>query len=71
MMRSDIAPDGTFPAVGPLDETVDRVRGPTGGHLILQYGDYQCPYSRAAYRGIQRLESAWVAACASPSATSR
>jgi protein-disulfide isomerase len=40
----------------PLDEAVDHVRGPAGGHLILEYGDYECPYSRQAYREIERVE---------------
>jgi protein-disulfide isomerase len=42
--------------VEPLDEAVDHVRGPSSGHLILEYGDYECPYSRAAYRQIQVVE---------------
>ena len=42
--------------VAPLDETVDHVRGAPGGRLILEYGDYQCPYSRTAYREIQHVE---------------
>jgi protein-disulfide isomerase len=40
----------------PIDETVDHVRGAAGGHLILEYGDYECPYSRQAYREIQQVE---------------
>jgi protein-disulfide isomerase len=40
----------------PLDDTVDHVRGPSGGHVIVEYGDYECPYSRQAYREIQRVE---------------
>jgi protein-disulfide isomerase len=40
----------------PVDETVDHVRGVAGGHLILEYGDYECPYSRQAYRAIQQVE---------------
>jgi protein-disulfide isomerase len=43
-------------ALEPLDEAVDHVRGPSAGHLVLEYGDYECPYSRAAYREIQRVE---------------
>jgi protein-disulfide isomerase len=43
-------------AVEPLDEAVDHVRGPSAGHLILEYGDYECPYSRAAYRQIESVE---------------
>ena len=40
----------------PLDEAVDHVRGPSSGRLIVEYGDYECPYSRQAFREIQRLE---------------
>jgi protein-disulfide isomerase len=41
----------------PLDETVDHVRGPEGASLILVYGDYECPYTRRAYREIERVEA--------------
>jgi protein-disulfide isomerase len=40
------------------DARVDHVRGSPIGRLILEYGDYECPYSRAAYRQIQRVERA-------------
>jgi protein-disulfide isomerase len=40
----------------PLDEAVDHVRGSAAGRLIVEYGDYECPYSRRAFRGIQRVE---------------
>ena len=40
----------------PLDQEVDHVRGPTGGRVILEYGDYECPYSRQAFRAIERVE---------------
>jgi protein-disulfide isomerase len=40
----------------PLDEAVDHVRGGSAGRLIVEYGDYECPYSRAAFREIQRVE---------------
>lgn len=43
--------------VEPLEELIDHVRGPAQAPLILEYGDYECPYSRAAYRSIQRLEA--------------
>ena len=39
-----------------IDEAVDHVRGAAGAHLILEYGDYECPYSRQAYREIQQIE---------------
>ena len=40
----------------PLDEKLDHVRGPSGARLILEYGDYECPYSRKAFHEIQSLE---------------
>lgn len=40
----------------PLDEHVDHVRGPVGGRVILEYGDYECPYPRRAFREIERVE---------------
>jgi protein-disulfide isomerase len=39
-----------------LDEEVDHARGPTGGRVIFEYGDYECPYSRQAFRAIERVE---------------
>jgi protein-disulfide isomerase len=44
------------PAVEPLDDAVDHVRGSSAGRLILEYGDYECPYSRQAFREIERVE---------------
>src|SRR6476619_7464517 len=40
----------------PLDDAVDHVRGPVGGRVILEYGDYECPYSRKAFREIEQVE---------------
>jgi protein-disulfide isomerase len=42
--------------IEPLDDAVDHVRGPATGPLILEYGDYECPYSRAAFREIEQVE---------------
>jgi protein-disulfide isomerase len=39
-----------------LEDGVDHVRGPTEARVILEYGDYQCPYSRQAFRAIERVE---------------
>jgi protein-disulfide isomerase len=39
-----------------LDEQVDHVRGSTGARLIVEYGDYECPYSRRAFREIEQVE---------------
>jgi protein-disulfide isomerase len=44
------------PVLQPVDEAVDHVRGSPAGHLILEYGDYECPYSRQAFRAIERVE---------------
>jgi protein-disulfide isomerase len=41
----------------PLDDAVDHVRGGAAGRLIVEYGDYECPYSRKAFREIERVES--------------
>jgi len=43
------------PVVEPLDD-VDHVRGEPGSPVILEYGDYECPYSRQAFRSIERVE---------------
>jgi protein-disulfide isomerase len=42
--------------IEPLDTAVDHVRGPATGRLILEYGDYECPYSRLALREIEEVE---------------
>lgn len=46
----------TLPMLEPLDSEVDHVRGPADARLILEYGDYECPYSRLAFRQIERVE---------------
>jgi protein-disulfide isomerase len=40
----------------PLDDELDHVRGEAGRPVILEYGDYECPYSRQAFRSIERVE---------------
>ena len=42
----------------PLDAAHDHVRGGSGGRLIVEYGDYECPYSRQAFRAIEQVEKA-------------
>jgi protein-disulfide isomerase len=49
-------PDGRQLALAPLDENVDHVRGAPAGRLIIEYGDYECPYSRQAFHAIQQVE---------------
>jgi protein-disulfide isomerase len=34
----------------------DHVRGAPGAPLIVEYGDYECPYSRRAFRQIELVE---------------
>jgi protein-disulfide isomerase len=39
-----------------IDDAVDHVRGPASGGVIVEYGDYECPYSRAALLQIEQVE---------------
>jgi protein-disulfide isomerase len=39
-----------------IDASVDHVRGPEDAPLLVEYGDYECPYSRRAFREIERVE---------------
>jgi protein-disulfide isomerase len=55
-MTRDATPDDRGLALAPLDEKADHVRGSPTGHLILEYGDYECPYSRQAFHAIERVE---------------
>ena len=49
-------PESVRPGLAPIDEGVDHTRGPTAGRVILEYGDYECPYSRQAFQAIERVE---------------
>jgi protein-disulfide isomerase len=40
----------------PLDPAVDHVRGAPDARVLVEYGDYECPYSRQAFRAIERVE---------------
>src|ERR1700761_2868600 len=42
--------------IAALEEAIDHVRGAAAEPVILEYGDYECPYSRRAFREIQRVE---------------
>src|SRR5579862_257710 len=55
-MTLNATQDEHQPAVAPLDEAIDHVRGSRAGRLIIEYGDYECPYSRQAFRAIQQVE---------------
>jgi protein-disulfide isomerase len=49
-------PGGRQLALAPLEENVDHARGSPAGLLIIEYGDYECPYSRQAFHAIERVE---------------
>jgi protein-disulfide isomerase len=54
-MRSAVPPEDKA-GIEPLDDAVDHVRGSPAGRLIVEYGDYECPYSRRAFREIENVE---------------
>jgi protein-disulfide isomerase len=59
-MRSHVMEGGMSTDAGPppaLERPGDHARGggPRAAELVI-YGDYECPYTRAAYRNVQRLE---------------
>jgi protein-disulfide isomerase len=56
-MRREPIPAGGQSVLAPVDDRVDHVRGGAAGPWILEYGDYECPYSRQAYRAIMRVEA--------------
>ena len=48
--------DRSSTTLQPVDASTDHVRGAASGRLLIEYGDYECPYSRRAYREIERVE---------------
>ena len=55
-MTVNATPEDRQLALAPLDEKVDHVRGALVGRLIIEYGDYECPYSRQAFHAIEQVE---------------
>ena len=55
-MTRNAMPDDRELALAPVDEIVDHVRGSAAGHLIIEYGDYECPYLRQAFHAIEQVE---------------
>jgi protein-disulfide isomerase len=49
-------PDQPQITMEPIDDVVDHVRGAPSARLLVEYGDYECPYSRQAFREIERIE---------------
>src|SRR5260370_24580716 len=50
------APHDRQLALAPLDQKVDHVRGSPAARLIIEYGDYGCPYSPQAFHAIAQVE---------------
>src|SRR6201981_722632 len=55
-MTLNAMPDDSQLALEPLDEKVDHVRGSPAGRLIIEYGDYECSYSRQPFHAIEQVE---------------
>jgi protein-disulfide isomerase len=54
-MRSDSVAGG-HTSISVLEDGIDHVRGPDSAPVVLEYGDYECPYSRQAFRAIEQVE---------------
>src|SRR4029450_970204 len=67
----DTMPEERQPTMEPLEGAIDHVRGPSSARVLVEYGDYECPYSRQAFRAIERVNDNSRMAFASPSGTSR
>jgi protein-disulfide isomerase len=50
----NVRPDDRELALAPLEKESDHVRGSAAGHLIIEYGDHECPYSRQAFHAIEQ-----------------
>ena len=55
-MTLNTTPDDSQLTLAPLDDKADHVRGSPAGRLIIEYGDYECPYSRQAFHAIEQVE---------------
>ena len=42
--------------LAPMEKTSTTSAGGPAGRLIVEYGDYECPYSRQAYHAIEQVE---------------
>ena len=55
-MTRNTMPNDSQLTLAPLEENVDHVPGSPAARLILEYGDYECPYSRQAFHAIELVE---------------
>jgi protein-disulfide isomerase len=51
-----IGDDGAVSAMPTVEPDRDHVRGGASAPTLVLYGDYECPYTRLAYRGVQHVE---------------
>ena len=66
-MTRSAMPDDSQLVLAPLEEKVDHVRGSPAGRLIIEYGDYECPYSRQAFHAIEQVNGNSAGTCGSRS----
>ena len=55
-MTADARPEDRQLTLAPVEENVDHVRGSPAGRLIIEYGDYECPFSRQAFHAIEQVK---------------
>lgn len=55
-MIVNATPEDRELVLAPLDEQVDHVPGAPAGRLIIEYGDYERPYSRQAFHAIEQVQ---------------
>jgi protein-disulfide isomerase len=55
-MTLNAIPDDRQLTLPALDAKADHVRGSPACPLILEYGDYECPYSRQAFHAIELVD---------------
>jgi hypothetical protein len=55
-MTLNAMPDDRELTLAPLDGKVDHLRGSPAGHLIIEYGDYECHTGGRHFHAIERVE---------------
>jgi NAD(P)-dependent dehydrogenase (short-subunit alcohol dehydrogenase family) len=65
-MTLNAMPDERQLALAPLDEKVDHVRGSPADGLILEYGDYECPYSLQLMIDVNLAPALWLSQAVVP-----
>ena len=52
--REPVTPEIRVSMIPEIEDGTDHVRGPAAAPVVLEYGDYECPFSRKAFRAIER-----------------